>query len=350
MSEILEIYKKEMTWYGNYDAVHSPISNFFNGFRVPIPSEAGKGWNETLEIDSGLCLSLSDYLLDKTINNTLKLTQSPLRFNILLNGSLDFRLDSTTKHTVYPGDIWVWNDLTGNISRTMHPKHKMRGVTLTFPHHLLASWMGNASCDVSRNLEKLVSLGSSRHGRTTKPIFLLTQRLPQANQIMCMARELFRFEKNTLYGKLHFESQALEFLCGLLSLDFGKSRDKITTNWKIKMAVDDAVDILCEEWANPPSISALARRVNTNEFYLKHGFRTLLGYTIGEFVRQKRMEKAMELIESGKYSMLEIALFVGYANPSHFAAVFKKKYGHAPSYYARLYHAGHIRAQSPLDI
>ncbi len=337
MSEILEIYRKEMGWYRNHDAVRSPISRFFNGFRVAVPSETGKGWNETLEIDSGLCLSLSDYLLDKTVTNNLKLRQSPLRFNILLNGSLDFQLDSTIRHRVYPGDIWVWNDLTGNILRTMYPQHKMCGITLTFPHHLVKSWLGNASCDVSRNLEKLVGLSSSRYSRSAKPIFPLAQRLPQANQIMCMARDLFHVEKNTLYGKLHFESQALEFLSGLLSLDFGKSSNKVTTNWKIKMAVDEAVDILCKEWGNPPSISALARRVHTNESYLKNGFRAILGCTIGEFVRQKRMERAMELLESGKYSILEISLFVGYANPSHFAAVFKKKYGHAPSYYARLY-------------
>ncbi len=336
MTEILEIYKKEMALYENNNAMRLPLSRFFNGFRVKIPSDRGKGWNEILEIDSGLCLSLSDYLLNKTINNTLQLAHSPLRFNILLNGSLDFKLGSTIKHTVYPGDIWVWNDLTGNILRTIHPTHKMCGVTITIPQRLVESWLGDASCDVSRNLEKLINFTTSRHGKAEKSIFPLTQRLPQGNRIMCMAKDLFRFEKNTLYGKLRFESLALDFLCELLSLNFGRSSNKTTTNWKTRAAVDEAVDILCKEWVSPPSISSLARQTGINESYLKNGFRTQMGCTIGEFVRRKRMEKAMELIESGKYSILEIALFVGYSNPSHFAAVFKKFYGHTPSYYTRL--------------
>ncbi len=334
MTEILETYKAEMTRHGSFNTMHPPVSRFFNGFRVEVPAQTGRGWNEVLEIDSGLCLSLSDYLPYTTINNYLKLNQSPLRFNLLLKGSFDFQLGSAT-HTVCPGDIWVWNNLTGNISRTMHPGHEICGITITCPHHLVESWLGSVNCDISRNLEKLVKFSSSEHN-PTRHIFPLAQQLPQANQLMCMARDLFRFEKNTLYGKLHFEARTLEFLCSLLSLDFGKSHNKVTTRWKVKVAVDEAVDILNKEWENPPSISALARRVHTNESYLKNGFRTLLGCTIGEFVRRKRMEKALELIEAGKYSMLEIALFVGYANPSHFTAVFKKFYGHAPSYYARL--------------
>ncbi len=192
MADILETYKKEMTWHGNHDAVRSPISRFFNGFRIEIPSDTGKGWNETLEIDSGLCLSLSDYRLDKPINNKLHLAHSPLRFNILLNGALDFRLDSITRHTVLPGDIWVWNDLTGDILRTMHPAHEMCGVTLTFPQHLIEAWLGDTSCDASKNLEKLISFTSPRQGKTARPIFPLTRQLPQTSQIMCMAKNLFR--------------------------------------------------------------------------------------------------------------------------------------------------------------
>ncbi len=333
MTQILEKYKREMNRNGGHENAFLPISKFFNGFRLEIPPGMGKGCHEVLEIDSGLCISLSNYLLDKPVTNHLQLTQSPLRFNILLSGTLDFQLDSETRQRVSPGDIWVWNDLTGNIFRTLHSVDKMCGITLTFPQHLMESWLGNDTCEVSRNLEKMLSCRPSGDGEPG--IFPLARQLPQANQIMNMARNLFGVEKNTLYGKLRFESQSLDFLCGLLSLDFGKSVNKATTNWKIKVAVDDAVDILCREWDTPPSISTLARRIGINESYLKNGFRNQMGCTIGEFVRRKRMEKALELIESGKYSILETALFVGYANPSHFASVFKKFYGHLPSYYVR---------------
>ncbi len=153
MTEILQSYEKEMARGSRPDETHCKISRFFNGFRIEVPPKIGTGWNEVLEIDSGLCLSLSDYMPHKIIRNSITLNRSPLRFNILLKGSLDFQLDSTARHRVCAGDIWVWNDLSGNIARAMHPGHEVCGVTITCPHHLVESWLGGASCDVSRNLE-----------------------------------------------------------------------------------------------------------------------------------------------------------------------------------------------------
>ncbi len=45
------------------------------------------------------------------------------------------------------------------------------------------------------------------------------------------------------------------------------------------------------------------------------------------------MKKALEMIETGRYALLETALFVGYSNPSYFSTIFKNYYGHLPSYY-----------------
>ncbi len=59
--------------------------------------------------------------------------------------------------------------------------------------------------------------------------------------------------------------------------------------------------------------------------------------TIGDYIRNQRMKKALELIETGTYSILQTALFVGYSNLNHFSAAFKKFYGHLPSYYVPRY-------------
>jgi AraC-like DNA-binding protein len=45
------------------------------------------------------------------------------------------------------------------------------------------------------------------------------------------------------------------------------------------------------------------------------------------------MEKALELIESGDCNILQAAHSVGYSNPSHFSAAFKRFYGRLPSRY-----------------
>eukprot|EP00831_Metopus_contortus_P037919 TRINITY_DN29868_c0_g1_i1.p3 TRINITY_DN29868_c0_g1~~TRINITY_DN29868_c0_g1_i1.p3 ORF type:complete len:113 (-),score=28.07 TRINITY_DN29868_c0_g1_i1:84-422(-) len=59
------------------------------------------------------------------------------------------------------------------------------------------------------------------------------------------------------------------------------------------------------------------------------------GLSIGAYVRKLRMEKALEFIESGQFSILQVALYVGYSNPSHFSEAFKRYHGRLPSFYTR---------------
>lgn len=52
--------------------------------------------------------------------------------------------------------------------------------------------------------------------------------------------------------------------------------------------------------------------------------------TVFGLLYDHRMAKALDLIEARRYSIAEIALRVGYASPSTFAAAFKRKYGITP--------------------
>ncbi len=60
---------------------------------------------------------------------------------------------------------------------------------------------------------------------------------------------------------------------------------------------------------------------------------TIRGISIGQYIRELRMGRALELLTTHRYSILEIAHAVGYSNPSQFSAAFKKFYGKAPTWY-----------------
>ncbi|HEX8089322.1 MAG TPA: helix-turn-helix transcriptional regulator, partial [Blastocatellia bacterium] len=48
-----------------------------------------------------------------------------------------------------------------------------------------------------------------------------------------------------------------------------------------------------------------------------------------------RMEEARRLLRETKMSVIDVALEVGYANPSHFARLFRRETGLSPSDYRR---------------
>lgn len=75
----------------------------------------------------------------------------------------------------------------------------------------------------------------------------------------------------------------------------------------------------------------IARKFNTNEFSLNSGFKKLFGTTIYQYWIDCRLKKAVHLIEYENLNINETAYAIGYKNPQHFTAAFKRKYGYLPS-------------------
>lgn len=64
-------------------------------------------------------------------------------------------------------------------------------------------------------------------------------------------------------------------------------------------------------------------------FYNK--LKGLTGMSPVEFVRDIRVKRALQYLESGQYSVSEAAYQAGFNNPHYFSQCFKKKYGYSPS-------------------
>ena len=97
--------------------------------------------------------------------------------------------------------------------------------------------------------------------------------------------------------------------------------------------VDRARSVLRERLSEPPSLEELGRIVGCSPFYLSRLFSQEVGMTIQQYTRQIRMERAAELLRSGKCNVTEAALEVGYSSVSHFSTLFHQTYGCCPGLY-----------------
>ncbi len=334
MDDVISYYEKECRRFGFSN--EQSVSRFFRGSRLQMNQNAGKGWAEMLQIDSGLYVGLCDYCLKKSMQSVYYKLITPLQFNILLAGHFDLQLPGKPKQTIGPGDIWFGysRHKQAIYSAYSQPDNEnICGLSIGLPTRLIESWLGDSSAEINRGLEQLLAGKSYTKTSTCGTIFPLVRGLGQSTGLMRSARELLSTEHQTIFGKLHFESLALELLAQLLTLKTAQTPGPTKECQKSGPAIDMAVDILRKEWDSPPTISSLARRVGLNECYLKRGFRSRTGMSIGQYIRQLRMGSALELLETGRYSIMEIALAIGYTNPSHFSAAFKKFYGETPSRY-----------------
>lgn len=92
-------------------------------------------------------------------------------------------------------------------------------------------------------------------------------------------------------------------------------------------------EILMERLENPPSLKELGQMVGCSPFHLSRQFSEATGKTIQQFLRQVRLERAADLLRSGKCNVTEAAMEVGYSSLSHFTVAFREQYGCCPGLY-----------------
>lgn len=99
--------------------------------------------------------------------------------------------------------------------------------------------------------------------------------------------------------------------------------------------VEKAILILRERLAEPPSLEQLGRLVGCSHYYLSRTFSKETGSTIQQYLRRLRVEKAAELLKSGRFNVTEAALEVGYNSMSHFSQAFCHEMGVCPALYQK---------------
>jgi AraC-like DNA-binding protein len=95
---------------------------------------------------------------------------------------------------------------------------------------------------------------------------------------------------------------------------------------KLKYIKDYIEDNLAEELA----IANLAALVPMSQFHFARAFKTLVGEPPHRYILQRRIERAKVLLKVTRLSSAEIAYQVGFSNPSHLSAQFRKLLGVTP--------------------
>lgn len=78
-------------------------------------------------------------------------------------------------------------------------------------------------------------------------------------------------------------------------------------------------DYISEHLAEEIAVEKLAELVELSPFHFSRVFKQTTGMSPLQFVTRERITRAQQLIRETKRSLIEIALEVGYKNPSHFA-------------------------------
>lgn len=102
-----------------------------------------------------------------------------------------------------------------------------------------------------------------------------------------------------------------------------------------QQSVTRAIDYMQSYYNDPISIEDICQIVHLSPHYFIRLFKQHTGQTPYQYLMAIRVQRAQEMLEKSNYSMGEVAALCGFVNAGHFATLFKRYTGVAPSEYRR---------------
>ncbi len=137
---------------------------------------------------------------------------------------------------------------------------------------------------------------------------------------------------------LWYQGKALELMAHFLFAPKNPELFCMRQKQVARDRVQRTKELLARDVANPPTLETLGQEVGCSPFYLSRIFSREVGLTIPQFLRNLRMERAAELLRSGRHNVTEAATEVGYSSLSHFSKAFCETIGCCPALYPMAKH------------
>ena len=111
----------------------------------------------------------------------------------------------------------------------------------------------------------------------------------------------------------------------------------------IQRAIDYVEENICDEI----DFEEAARQAYSSSFHFQRVFGILCGFSLGDYIRMRRLSLAGEELSRGSAKIIDVALKYGYDTPESFSRAFTRFHGIAPSEAKR---GGNVRIFTPLSV
>ncbi len=118
-----------------------------------------------------------------------------------------------------------------------------------------------------------------------------------------------------------------------MSIDYAKRMRKLQKQQIYSKPVVLCVDYIYSHLHNRITVRTLAQYVQRNENYLSKLFKKETGMTISDYIMNKKIDTAKNMLQYSSYSFSEIASLLAFSSQSHFIKQFRRNTGITPKQY-----------------
>ena len=95
--------------------------------------------------------------------------------------------------------------------------------------------------------------------------------------------------------------------------------------------IQSAVHYIEDNLTEDLQIGDIAAKAYVSPFHFQRIFSALCGFTVGEYIRNRRLAFAAQELSADNAKVIDIAVKYGYDSPDSFARAFTKLHGISPS-------------------
>jgi len=289
--------------------------------------ELKEGWRPLYgDVDKiGVAIEWHDFRIERSFNWGRTFHPNSLEFCLNLNGHGAVGGAGNTRSDYLPGNCGYYAvaDRPLPASRRAHDHHQF--VTLEFSREHLRNQLAQNEADLEPEIRRI--LFGNKEENVVAPVHPMTMQQRSA------AASLSEPPVTQAAQVLWYQSKALELMAQFFFAPKDPEFFCMRQKRLARERVERVKEILRRDLANPPTLEMLGQEVGCSPFYLSRIFSREVGHTIPQYLRNVRMERAAELLRTGRYNVTEAATEVGYSSLSHFSKAFCETVGCCPVLY-----------------
>lgn len=148
------------------------------------------------------------------------------------------------------------------------------------------------------------------------------------------------FKKLIKHYAIQSKTTAIIMQSLLLELIYVISQEAVANSTIIKTESEDliiksTIEYIKDNLTEDLSLHTIAKKMSFSPVYFHNRFRDVTGKTLHDFVEERRIRKAINLLQTTDYSLTRIAAECGFSSQSYFSSVFKRRMKTTPRNYIK---------------
>jgi AraC-like DNA-binding protein len=273
----------------------------------------------------GLSVQWHDFRSEQSLDWGRSFHRRSLEFCLNLEGRGEVGGRGTERSAYLPGSSGYYAVGDGPLTASRRAREHHQFVTLEFSRRHLQKQFVQNEADLEPQIREVIFGDEEQCSVAPARAMSMQQRAVVASLAeppVAKAAQVLWYQSKALELMAHFlfAPKDPEFFC---------MRQKRVARER----VERTKELLTRDLAAPPTLETLGQEVGCSPFHLSRIFSREVGLTIPQYLRNVRMERAAELLRTGRYNVTEAATEVGYSSLSHFSKAFCETIGCCPVLY-----------------